>query len=143
MENFASDEENHPSDYLNPEDPFTICRAQDKPYQKDTCYFYAPTYYLSVHSGAYEAVFLWCQHAEEGFVRTCIKGAASRVTKDNSRRISYVAHVCRALPRSYRGACAAGIGSYHYTQFADVQKTRALCEGLYVDLRDACKSVLP
>lgn len=142
MENFASDEVNHPSEYLNRDDIFYICRAQTKPYQKDTCYFYAPTYYLTLHPGAYNAAFDWCKGAEDWFIGTCIKGTSSRVTKENSKRISYAAHECLKLPAEFQNKCAAGIGSYHFTQYANADKTRAMCNKLYPPLINACLSTI-
>jgi len=142
MENFESDEVFHPSDFVNKEDIFDACRTQKLAYQKGACYFYAPLYFLNSHPRQYETMFKLCGSAEPDFLPTCIKGAASRVTKDTIRRIHYVEWLC-SKQTGQEKACASGIGSYHFTQFGDEAKTRSMCDSLRPDYQSACLSALP
>lgn len=141
MENFGSDAIFHPSEYVDTVDTNAICRAQMGSIHKGACYFYAPLYYLNLHSRAYDEAFALCENVEPGYQRTCVKGTASRVTKENIFRISYAEAIC-ARQGDMRFSCAEGIGSYHFTHYSDKEKTRALCASLRPEFRDSCEKTL-
>lgn len=141
MENFESDEIFHPSEFVDGENSFGICRAQSKSYQKGTCYFYAPHYYLRTHPSQYQTMFEKCITAEPAFVSTCIKGTASRVAKENTKRISYLDWMC-SKQKNNEMSCAEGLGSYHYTQYGDAEKTRDFCSALRPAYHSACTKTL-
>lgn len=141
MENFGSDAIYHPSEYVDAADQHAICRAQRGPGHKGPCYFYAPLYYLNQHSRAYDDAFSLCADAEAEYQSTCVKGTASRVTKENIFRISYAENLC-AKQGEFRRACAEGIGSYHYTHYSSPEKTRLMCESLRTEFREPCMRTL-
>ncbi|MEX0650256.1 MAG: hypothetical protein WD200_04590 [Candidatus Andersenbacteria bacterium] len=138
MENFNTDQKLHPSAYLNEEDPFSLCRTQALDSHKGVCYFYAPLYYLNAHPGKYKQVFDWCQTAEESFTDACIKGASSRITKENMQNIALAERLCGGLVDEYQGSCAAGIGSYHLTHYGDRERTRQMCLTLRQEFQPVC-----
>lgn len=135
MEYFDGDKNVHPT--KQDEELFAACKEDNKPYQKGACYFYAPLKYLNEHPGAYDDMFATCRDAEEGYVATCIKGAASRITKENIKNISFVSWMCTKQAKHQR-ACAEGIGSYYYTHYGDPEKVRGMCEALPKDYPAAC-----
>ncbi len=138
MENFNTDLDDHPSAYLNQNDSMSICKTPLLDYQKATCYFYAPLFYLTVHPSQYPEAFAWCKTAEENFRDSCIKGVASRATKENIKGISYVENLCLSLAAADQSACAEGIGSYYTTEYANRKLTRQMCLTLHEPLQEAC-----
>lgn len=138
MENFNTDQKYHPSDYLDTTDPLSLCRSQSQKYQRAVCTFYAPLFYLSIHVGKYDQAFSWCKDSAGDFVDSCIKGTASRITKENINRIPYVEGLCAKLEIRYQTQCASGIGSYHLTHYADSTKTESMCLTLRKDFQYPC-----
>jgi hypothetical protein len=141
MENFESDDVFHLSEYVDDHDLFSICRSQKEIYQKGACYFYAPLYYLNQHERDYADMFALCREAEAPYISTCIKGTASRVTKENIERPSLIFSYCMKQ-RGYEGACVEGIGSYFYTHYGDKTKVKELCSQVAKDYISACTSTL-
>ncbi len=138
MENFNADLDDHPSVYLNQDDPMSICKTPLLNYQKATCYFYAPLFYVTAHPSQYHEAFAWCKAAEGNFIDSCIKGVASRTTKENIKNIPYVESLCLGLAPADQSACAEGIGSYYTTEYANRQLTRKMCFTLHEQLQETC-----
>ncbi len=138
MENFNTDQKIHYSKYLDESNPFSICNSQTKPYFKGTCYFYAPLYYLNSHITKYKEAFSWCNSAESSYKSWCIKGVASRMTKENMQNIKYAENICMTLDTESRQICASGIGSYHLTHYSNPELTQKMCLSLNNDLQISC-----
>jgi hypothetical protein len=93
MENFGTLRTLHPSDYLKPEDPLYPCSSQPSSY-KGVCYYYAPLYYLSLHTNDYIGALRMCETVEEKYQVSCTKGVGSRAIKSNVKNIPQVENIC-------------------------------------------------
>lgn len=136
MENFNSNTLLHPTEYLNPENPFYPCGDQKDMY-KAVCYFYAPAYYLTIHPNAYEEAMQWCLDAERGYEAACAKGVGSRVMKENIGNVELGEKTCNSQP-DVTDPCIDGMVSYYIVNFASVQKGAELCEMISEQNKETC-----
>ena len=139
MENFLSDPNNHPSAYLDPDDPFTPCPDEPSKF-KPTCYFYVPIYYLKLNHDDYASAINWCQSAEIGYESACVRGVGSLAMKYNIDNPKYVEKICMKAPSNQISACISGMVSYHKTFFGITPKTPSLCNVLDPAHVNACRS---
>ena len=138
MENFNSDERFHKSKYLKSNDPLYPCQEQTQFY-KDSCYFYAPDYYLILHDRDYKGAIELCKKAEAGFDSICIKGVGSRAMKYNIAKPKFVEAVCMNAKGAYNiSFCIDGMMSYYLVHTNSVSKSKAVCETLEDGNKSAC-----
>lgn len=141
MENFNTDQKLHPSKFLKTDDPAYPCPEQAQPY-KAICYFYAPTYYLTLHPQAYEEALQWCQHVEVGYEALCVAGVGSRMMKENLRDPKFVEEICVLAPPNQIAHCIDGLVGFYINNFNSLAKGYALCEQLEISNRPACQTAI-
>ncbi|MDB4978259.1 MAG: hypothetical protein JWM56_445 [Candidatus Peribacteria bacterium] len=129
MENYNTDFKAHPSEYLKAEDPFYPCADQPE-LLKPVCYFYAPRFYLRIHTDAFEDALKWCDGAEEKYRDACAKGVGSATMKFTIKDPALVERVCSSHTPDMEPYCIDGMSSYYLVNFASLSKTRALCKEL-------------
>lgn len=126
MENFATNQDLHPSIYVDPKDPLYPCAEHADMYQA-ICYYYAPLYYLSLHEDAYTKALVWCETAETGFGAICARGVGSRIMKQHIADPVFVETTCMQGPEHFISSCLDGMVSYHLVNFDSVSKAKEMC----------------
>lgn len=81
MENFSSDED-HPSEFVSPDDPFYPCQEQKDVY-KPNCYKMAPFYYLKLHDDDYRDILSWCATESVHLSGWCTRGVILQIAQYN------------------------------------------------------------
>jgi len=138
MENFEGDHFLHPSTYLRKSDPLYPCRDQKDAY-KDSCYFYAPRFYLQINNGDYVNALSWCANAESGYKLTCIKGVGSGSMKQNLNDPKYVEKIClNAKSNTELNYCIDGMVSYYITNFYSLNAGKNMCGLLSKSNQQSC-----
>lgn len=137
MENFNTDQKLHPSVYLKSEDPFYPCAEQDRQH-KPNCYFYAPTYFLSLHDLDYQSAFAWCETAEAGMEATCVRGVGSLAMKYNLHDVKTVEAICESAPANRVPLCIDGMVGLYLNHYDSLETAGLLCEVLNRENKDTC-----
>lgn len=137
MENFNTDLKLHPSEYLDPKDPFYPCPKQEERF-KLSCYYYAPTFYLAQHNDDYTAGLAWCNTAEEKYQGACTRGISSRATKLHIAEPLWVENMCMQGSALHRSDCIDGIIGFYINHYDSPAKGKALCAKMLIENQEAC-----
>lgn len=137
MENFNTDLKLHPSEYLDPKDPFIPCTTQKNQF-KLSCYYYAPTFYLAQHNDDYTAGLAWCNNAEGAYQGTCTRGISSRATKTHINDLLWVENLCIKGSARLRPDCIDGMIGFYINHYDSTEKGRTLCATLREENQPAC-----
>lgn len=134
MENFSTDQNLHPSVYLKPDDPMYPCRGLAGLFSlslsieyKQTCYFYAPLYFLSLHIDNYKLAMNWCQSAEKDDIWYCTNGVGSRAIKQNIKLPKMVEEICLSGIKDQIKPCIDGMVSYYLVDSNSLKNARQMC----------------
>jgi hypothetical protein len=141
MENFATDQKDHLSKYLKPEDPFYPCGDMSGS-AKSHCYLYAPTYYLSLHPDDYAGALAWCRGAETGFHDTCVMGVGSQAIKENMNRPATAEAACDAGDPDQREPCISGMAGLAVNHFGAAEPALEMCGALKPANRRVCEDTV-
>lgn len=141
MENFLSDPDAHPTNYVDAHDPFKPCIAQAGAY-KPYCYFYVPIYYLGLHGNDYSAAIKWCEGAEKDYTDSCTRGVGSLAMKFNIDKPKYVESICMKANPDDVSSCIDGMVSYYLTFTGNLSKTAALCPQLEPAHQKTCDAAV-
>ncbi|MBI4239924.1 hypothetical protein HY620_02970 [Candidatus Uhrbacteria bacterium] len=139
MENFSSDQLLHPIRHLNSADPFALCRKQKKRY-KDTCYFYAPRYVITLHKDA--ATLLKQCSKEGGYRDTCMIGMGSALMKKNIDDPTYVERLCAQAQKTEQKYCIQGMVSYYIVHYDSLEEAKKLCPTLSAANVKTCRKAV-
>lgn len=139
MENFNTQENLHPSRFLNKNDPFFPCETQSDA-DKNDCYVYAPTYYLTLFPGQYEQAFAWCTKAPASYVDHCVTGVGSQAMKDMPYTPGDVAALC--MRSAFVDQCIGGMIGMHLNYFANPAKSRLVCDFFSDTQKEYCLSLV-
>jgi plastocyanin len=137
MENFNADQKLHLSRFLKESDPFYPCAEQENRYKAD-CYLYAPTYFLSLNEGDYDAALEWCNGAEAGFEPTCAYGVGTQAMKENLNDPKLVESVCMNGEDEQTAPCIEGMTGLYINHHGSLEPARELCTRLEKPNRPAC-----
>lgn len=141
MENFEGDQINHPTRYLNPDNPTFPCNQMKNKY-KESCYFYDVRYYLLLHSRAYVSAFSWCHTLEQEYILTCFKGVGSALMKQNLNEPEFTDALCsKTQTEREKAVCIDGMVSYYLTNYFSVKKGISMCTGLSLNKEDCLAAV--
>jgi plastocyanin len=137
MENFNADQKLHLSEFLKESDPFYPCAKQAERY-KAVCYVYAPTYFLSLNRGDYDAALEWCNGAEAGFEPSCAYGVGTQAMKENLNDPKLVESVCMNGEDEQTAPCIEGMTGLYINHHGSLEPARELCTRLEKPNRRAC-----
>jgi plastocyanin len=137
MENFNADQKLHLSKFLKESDPFYPCAQQAERY-KAVCYLYAPTYFLSLNQGDYDAALEWCNGAEAGFEPSCAYGVGTQAMKENLNDPKLVESVCINGEDEQTAPCIEGMTGLYINHHGSLEPARELCTRLEKSNRRAC-----
>ncbi len=137
MENFNTDMKLHPSEYLDPKDPFFPCPTQQERF-KLTCYYYAPTYYLALHDDDFTAAFAWCNTAEASRQGTCVRGVSSRATKLHINNPLWVEDLCMKASSLHQTDCIDGLIGFYINHYDSTLQGKILCGKMQDENQTAC-----
>jgi hypothetical protein len=123
MENFSADQKLHVSEYLKESDPLYPCLEQEKS-QKENCYLYAPTYFLSLNREDYAGALELCNGAEESLQRTCARGVGAQTMKENINDPKLVESACQSGAPEQVEPCINGLASMCTAHHGALQSPR-------------------
>lgn len=138
MENIITDNKNHFTHYLKPDDPLYPCNAV-RDDQKSTCYLMQTSYMLKLKGGDFAEVFALCKTVGETYIETCYQSlgrdASGWTISDPVRTKSYclLGPDERAQSNCVIGAVKDFI-SYHHS---DVE-AKGFCNSLSENLKNIC-----
>lgn len=141
MENFATDENVHHSDYLKKDDPFFPCRNQNPAFM-GVCTFYAPRYFLSLHPDSYDDAFAWCGTIDRDPRPACVKGIGSAAMKLHIDDPLFAFELCNNREGSVMSACTEGAASYVIVHYASPKKGEEACKALSEAQKSACEKIV-
>lgn len=142
MQNFAADTGGQEDAKLDPKNPLFPCNLQSD-LHKSACYFYAPRYFLTLHSRDYdEAVNLCLNSAEEEYVGRCVRGVGSVAMKQNIDNVKFVEKVCGSAPEEYQIDCYGGLVGYFVIHSGSTEKAAKLCPRLKEDFQTVCRGTV-
>lgn len=141
MENFNADQKLHVSQYLKASDPFYPCGEQSEE-NKVHCYFYAPTYYLSINSNKYEQALKWCNTTEKGYREMCATGVGSQAMKENINNPKLVEAVCQSVVSGFQSGCLYGMITLYINHHGALEPAKTMCATLSMSTRNTCAKVI-
>ncbi len=137
MENFLSDEVDHPSKYVDKNNPFFPCPTEPSGL-KSFCYFYAPIYYLGQNNDDYAKALAWCGTAEKAGVFACVRGVGSLMMKYHINDPKFSEKICDGAPAGQISACIDGMVSYYLTFYDHVSIAKKMCSEMEKGNQGAC-----
>lgn len=141
MENFNTDQKLHPSTFLKNEDPFYPCYEQHQG-NKEVCYFYAPTFYLSLHKNDYASALKWCVEADLQFQSACISGVGSEAVKENIHNPALIEKICTQTDKNKTTSCITGMIQQYLFHFSSVNAVKEICASLKDSNKSLCQSIV-
>lgn len=141
MENFNADQKLHVSRYLKSSDPLYPCGEQSEE-NKVHCYFYAPTYYLSINTNKYEQALNWCNTAEKAHRETCVRGVGSQAMKENINNPKLVEAACQSSASGFQSACIHGMITLYINHYGAIGPAQTMCSTLARSSRNICAQVI-
>ena len=136
MENFNTDQDTHPSNYLSDEDLFYPC-AEQTAHQGD-CYFYAPTHYLAAHPNDYLGALDWCTTLDGDAKFSCTRGAGNETMKQNVNHPELVTSICHKASFDQVEPCIQGMASLAVFHYGDLSKAYQSCTQLSMTDKTIC-----
>lgn len=127
-----------PQPYQRAADPGYPCAEQRGDY-RSVCWFYAPSFYLSLHHDDWAAALSWCAKRSGDDEYSCTEGVGSRAMKANITAPGQVGHQCAQGTPTQLAPCLAGMVSYYRVNYGNNADTTGLCQAQPTALlRDAC-----
>jgi len=136
MENFSTEQKDHTSIHLDPDNPFYPCSDQKSEHQAD-CYLYAPTYFLTLHKNDYLGALSWCKGAG-AFMDECAHGVGAQAIKENINDPLSVEAICMGGEQDQREPCIDGLVGLYINHFGSLNEARGLCPQLKEINRSRC-----
>lgn len=137
MENFNTDEKLHKSEFVKENDPFYPCKEKSTKH-KNSCYLYAPTYYLSINKNYYFDALAWCDGAESNYIDDCVKGVGSQALKNNIKTPKFVEEICMSGQRSKTMWCIEGMVGLSVNHYGSIDPALQMCEVLEEENKQTC-----
>lgn len=140
MENFNTHHKAELSKFLDKDNPLAPCPELDQAYKAD-CYYYVPTYYISLYPGDYHGIFELCQEAEMDFVDWCSKGVGAQAVKDNLNNPKKVEEICMSRNESQKNQCLDGMIGLYMSHFREKGPEIVDCTILELSNREICETI--
>jgi hypothetical protein len=141
MENFSSDKELHDSLYVKADDPFYPCQEQTLE-NRQVCYLWAPTYYLSLHKNEYSEALAWCKEATPLYQSICVLGVGGQAMRENIGHPELVESVCKSGEPSQVAPCIAGMTHIYVSHFGALEPALKMCERLEEANKVICNTTI-
>lgn len=141
-ENYETNSREHTSKFLNPDDPFGVCRESWG--IPGSCYYYGARYLVRVFQDDYARALSYCEtNVPAEFQYTCARGVGSILVRQNIQSPQAVLSACVSAPASLVNGCIYGATIYHQFNARSAWDTKAeLCDkldgGYYTNL---CNSI--
>jgi hypothetical protein len=140
MENFSTHHKSELSKFLDQDNPVSPCfkvEQEDKP----LCYYYVPSYYLSLHRHDYKGIFNICKDSEMGFEDWCDKGIGAQAVKDYLRNPKKVEEICIIGNETQKNACLTGMILLYMDFFREKGPQIVDCNILELSNRAVCETI--
>lgn len=141
-ENYETNSREHTSKFLNPDDPFGVCRESWG--IPGSCYYYGARYLVRVFQDDYTRALNYCQNNVPGeFQYTCARGVGSILVRQNIQDPPFVLAQCVSAPSALVSGCIYGATIYHQFNARTAWETKdTFCDkldgGYYTNL---CNSI--
>ncbi len=138
MENIITDNKNHFTNYLKPNDPLYPCNAVDEKY-KNTCYLMQTSYMLKVNNGDFNKVFSLCEKADSAYINNCFISLGRDASGRSVSNVMQTKITCD-LGKSFeaRSNCIIGAVKDFISYFHSDIQAKTLCNSLSKDLQNIC-----
>ncbi len=137
MENFNTNQKEHLSEYLDPDDIMSPCREQAERHKSD-CYLNTAVYYAGIHRGDYAGALAVCKNAEPGYQTSCASGAGGVAMQENMTNPKFVEEICMAGGSMLVARCIKGMVEIVIVNNASLKPAEELCVKLHETNRGAC-----
>lgn len=137
MENFNTDQNVHVSKFVDSNNWLYPCGSIEGIHKGD-CYFYSPTFYLSLNKNKYKESLDLCLKAEGDYIASCVAGVGSQVMKENINDIKYSEKICKLAKRKFVPSCVYGMTSFYIFNFGSLESAGELCKKLSISNRSFC-----
>lgn len=137
MENFSSDENLHPSEFVKDDELFYPCNSEKLPFKSD-CYYYAPIKILSKNGNDYSKAFENCLTTEKEVQSYCIAGVSGQAVKDNFDDFFKVDKICAEGPTLYLSSCIHSMVSMYFNMLGGIGEGEKICRLLADDHKKYC-----
>ncbi|MEK6968417.1 MAG: hypothetical protein AABX51_07355 [Nanoarchaeota archaeon] len=140
MENVMTDNKDHFTKYLIPDQPLYPCSAVKKKY-KSICFLMQTSYMLKIANYNYSRVFEYCGAAGGPYIDYCYQSLGRDASGNSVSDVERTRTTCM-LGKNYRQQSNCVIGavkdfiSYHHS---DIQAKR-LCASLPMELQEVCST---
>jgi hypothetical protein len=119
-------------------DPGYPCNEQHGDYRA-VCWFYAPSFHLSLHPDDWPGVLSWCAQQSRDDAYSCTEGVGSRAMKANIAHPETAGHQCAQGTPTQLAPCVTGMLSYYRVNYGNNATTTHLCQAQpTAQLHDAC-----
>ncbi len=124
--------------FVDKNDPSLICFNRN--IDKESCYFYLPTYFNQTLNITYINIFEKCNElVESKYKKICISGVGSEALKRNSDKVKEVFNLCRQASGYFNEiACVYGMVGISLNQNASIEAAQKLCKEAPIIYRFSC-----
>lgn len=141
MEVFNGEFLPHESEYVDAQNPFSVCLRYDA--LKSTCYMYAPIYLSENQKMPYSDILKVCDQIDSTYRDYCISGVISEATKRNMNHVSEVLSLCSNM--NYAGEqekCASSVIKMYLNQTGSIKAGHALCLSIQEKYSSVCSQIV-
>lgn len=140
MENFSTHHKEQLSKFLDQDHPIFPCLNLEQE-DKYLCYYYVPSYYLSLHPQDYKGMFEMCKESEKGFEDWCDRGIGVEAVKDNIRYPKKVEEICMTGNEFQKNQCLTGMIRIYMDFFREKGQEKVDCNILESSNRKLCETI--
>jgi hypothetical protein len=114
--------------FVDKNDPSLICLNRN--IDKDSCYFYLPTYFSQTLNTPYVNIFEKCEQLNESkYKKSCISGIGSEALKRNSDKVKEVFNLCHQANGYFNQvSCIYGMVGISVNQNASIEQAKNICK---------------
>ena len=139
MENFNADDVVHPSQYLDPKDPFASCR--NSVFRTD-CFMNVAIYTLRAQNYNYQKVFDMCKEFKGGDRSSCTLGAGVQMTRRNMDSVDFIDDFCMHQEDDQVIPCYDGMVSWYVGFYGGLKEAEKVCSQIDRRHRATCEKAV-
>lgn len=124
--------------FVDKNNPSLICLNRN--IDKNSCYFYLPTYFSQTLNTPYINIFEKCEQLNESkYKKSCISGIGSEAFKRNTNKVKDVFDLCENADGYFNEvACVYGMVGISINQNASIEAGEKLCQKSSIKYRFLC-----
>lgn len=138
MENFNTNELYHPSEFLDSENPFTLCENIGNKYKSD-CNHYAIHYYIRANGNDFQKGLARCAETKYFAREDCASGVGDLAIKENINKPKDIEKMCMtAKTTNMQSSCIRGMTGLYTNHYGSVEKGMEMCSTLEMENKGIC-----